>query len=135
MVLDTKCKTCGQSLYGNDAYKEIERLQNWVNDCQSGMYINCVYCGYRYGPSSGPDEVPATMADVLKEHIEICPEHPMSFMKRLLDKNLLFISTLTDLGIINLIVVPEIIKAAKKIGESNLESDMRALLVKAGIKF
>ena len=57
------------------ATTEIERLQNWVNDLQAGMYINCVYCGHRYGPD---DEVPATMADVLKEHISKCPEHPMS---------------------------------------------------------
>jgi len=42
------------------------------------MYINCVYCGHRYGPD---DEVPATMAEVLKEHIEQCPEHPMSALK------------------------------------------------------
>jgi hypothetical protein len=54
---------------------ELERYKQWVNDLQSGMYINCVYCGHRYGPA---DEVPATMADALKEHIEQCPEHPMS---------------------------------------------------------
>ena len=57
---------------------EVRRLQAWVNDLQSGMYINCVYCGHRYGPG---DEVPATMADVLKEHIEQCPQHPMSHLK------------------------------------------------------
>jgi len=55
-----------------------DRLQAWVHDLQAGMYINCVYCGHRYGPD---DEVPATMADVLKEHIEHCPKHPMSTLK------------------------------------------------------
>jgi hypothetical protein len=55
----------------------------WVNDLQSGMYINCVYCGYRYGPNS---EIPATMADVLKEHIEQCPKHPMSALKAKLEE-------------------------------------------------
>lgn len=54
---------------------EKKRLKQWVNDLQAGMYINCVYCGHRYGPNS---EVPASMADVLKEHIERCPEHPLS---------------------------------------------------------
>lgn len=54
---------------------DIDRLQQWVNDLQSGMYINCVYCGHRYGPES---EVPSTMADVLKEHIAQCPQHPLS---------------------------------------------------------
>jgi hypothetical protein len=57
---------------------ENEKLQQWINDLQSGMYINCVYCGHRYGPSS---EVPAAMADVLKAHIEQCPKHPMSALK------------------------------------------------------
>jgi hypothetical protein len=56
----------------------IEALKQWVADLQSGMYINCVYCGHRYGPDS---EVASTMADVLKEHIEQCPEHPMSHAK------------------------------------------------------
>jgi|GEM_PF-2607979 len=58
--------------------ERAEQLRQWVHDCQAGMYINCVYCGHRYGPD---DEVPATMAEVLKEHIEQCPEHPMSALK------------------------------------------------------
>jgi len=57
---------------------EIERLQRWVNKTQSGIYINCVYCGECYGPD---DEVPATMADILTRHIEQCPKHPMSALK------------------------------------------------------
>lgn len=60
-------------------HKEIERLDKWVADLQSGMYINCVYCGYRYGPK---DEVPCSMADALKQHIETCPKHPMSALKQ-----------------------------------------------------
>ena len=55
-----------------------KRLRQWVNDLQSGMYVNCVYCGHRYGPS---ENTPVSMADVLKEHIEHCPEHPMSKLK------------------------------------------------------
>jgi hypothetical protein len=61
-----------------EAVKKIARQQQWINDLQSGMYVNCVYCGHRYGPA---DEVPASMADVLKQHIEQCPEHPMSKLK------------------------------------------------------
>jgi hypothetical protein len=53
----------------------LERLVQWVQDLQSRMFVNCIYCGHRYGPSA---EVPASMADVLKEHIKVCPEHPMS---------------------------------------------------------
>lgn len=54
---------------------EVERMQLWVNDLQSGMYINCVYCGHRYGPR---EDTPSVMADVLREHIEQCPQHPLS---------------------------------------------------------
>lgn len=68
--------------YGNDQREaERARMQEWVDDLQSGMYINCVYCGHRYGPA---DEVPSTMADVLKEHIERCPDHPMSKLREAL---------------------------------------------------
>lgn len=65
------------------AHKEIKRLRKWINDLQAGCYINCVYCGHRYGPN---DEVPASMADVLKEHVEQCPEHPMSALKQEVEK-------------------------------------------------
>lgn len=58
---------------------EVERLKTWVNDLQSGMYINCVYCGHRYGPQ---DKVPCSMAEALKKHIEQCPKHPMSALKQ-----------------------------------------------------
>lgn len=52
----------------------IERLKKWIDDLQSGMYINCVYCGHRYGPQ---DKVAASMQDALKVHVSQCPEHPM----------------------------------------------------------
>jgi hypothetical protein len=58
--------------------EEIARLRNWIADLQSGMFINCVYCGHRYGPDPG---TPVAMADVLKAHIEVCPEHPASKLK------------------------------------------------------
>jgi hypothetical protein len=54
---------------------EIERLMVWVADLQSGMYVNCVYCGHRYGPC---ETTPVSMADALKRHIAECPAHPMS---------------------------------------------------------
>jgi|GEM_PF-4991588 len=57
---------------------EIERLNTWVNDLQSGMYVNCVYCGHRYGPENN---TPASMADILKAHVEQCPKHPMSALR------------------------------------------------------
>ena len=62
------------------AQQEIARLREWASDLQSDMYINCVYCGHRYGPSA---DVPASMADVLKIHIARCPEHPMSHLRAL----------------------------------------------------
>jgi hypothetical protein len=58
---------------------ERASLRRWVADLQSGMYINCVYCGHRYGPDSG---TPVAMADVLKAHIERCPEHPLARLRK-----------------------------------------------------
>jgi hypothetical protein len=66
-----------QSL-AEEAAKKIFSLKSWVDDLQSGMYINCVYCGYQYGPK---DSTPVAMSAVLKEHIEQCPEHPMRKLK------------------------------------------------------
>ena len=63
----------------NQLRERVKELRNWVNDLHAGMYINCVYCGHRYGPDA---EVPASMADVLKKHIEQCPKHPMSALKK-----------------------------------------------------
>ena len=39
------------------------------------MYVNCIYCGFRYGRK---DEVPVSHAAILKHHIINCPEHPLS---------------------------------------------------------
>lgn len=58
--------------------REIEMLQQWIDDLQSGMYINCVYCGHRYEPQDDPK---SSMREVLEKHIENCPKHPMSKLK------------------------------------------------------
>lgn len=60
------------------AEAEVERLRAWVDDLQSGMYVNCVYCGHRYGPK---ETTPVSMQDVLKAHVEQCPKHPMSQLR------------------------------------------------------
>lgn len=59
--------------------KEVTQSRTWVADLQSGMYINCVYCGHRYGPK---EDTPLSMADVLKEHIEHCEKHPMYALRK-----------------------------------------------------
>lgn len=59
--------------------KENERLKEHISDLQSGTYINCVYCGHRYGPK---ETTPSSMADILKEHIENCVEHPLYKLKK-----------------------------------------------------
>lgn len=68
-----------------DSQDEVERLRaenarltQWISDLQSGMYVNCVYCGHRYGPG---ETTPVSMADALKAHVEQCPKHPMSALK------------------------------------------------------
>ena len=58
----------------NDILEEISQLKKWIDDLQSSKYINCVYCGHRYGPDPG---TPVAMAEVLKKHIEQCPKHPL----------------------------------------------------------
>lgn len=57
---------------------EVRRHKAWVDDLQKGLYVNCVYCGHRYGPNPG---TPVAMAEVLKTHILQCPEHPMYALK------------------------------------------------------
>jgi len=70
---------CGQI----EAVAELAELKQWIKDLQSGMYVNCVYCGHRYGPK---ETTPVSMADALKEHIEQCPKHPMSALKARAEK-------------------------------------------------
>ena len=53
----------------------VSRLRAWVSDLSAGVYVNCVYCGHRYGPAQ---TTPVAMAEVLKAHVAECPEHPMS---------------------------------------------------------
>lgn len=55
--------------------QEILHLRKWVSDLQSGLYVNCVYCGMRYGRV---EDTPISMADVLKSHVEICKSHPLA---------------------------------------------------------
>ena len=60
---------------------EIARLTAWVNDLQCGLFINCVYCGHRYGPRvTTPATIPEapTMAEALTAHIAQCPKHPLA---------------------------------------------------------
>jgi len=60
-----------------DEIEELVRLRQWVADLQSGMYVNCVYCGHRYGPV---ESTPVVQANVLKAHIAQCPEHPLGVL-------------------------------------------------------
>lgn len=53
------------------------RLMRWITDLQSGMYVNCVYCGHRYGPYG---EKPAQEA--LTEHVAECEHHPLAAANR-----------------------------------------------------
>lgn len=55
--------------------RDILQYERWVSDLQSGMYINCVYCGHRYGPA---ESTPVAMSTLLTKHIEKCPKHPLS---------------------------------------------------------
>ena len=64
----------------------LDNAERWVADLQSGMFINCVYCGHRYGPKGTTaatlkESGCKTMAEALTQHIENCPSHPLSAMK------------------------------------------------------
>ncbi|MFW6056852.1 MAG: hypothetical protein ACOC9B_06050 [Chloroflexota bacterium] len=62
-----------------DVVRGVLNLKQWVNDLQSGLYINCVYCGHRYGPNDPRyEEVDQVPAEVLQTHIRQCPEHPLA---------------------------------------------------------
>ena len=73
----------GPYVLAAEADAEIDRLMQWVSDLQSGMYVNCVYCGHRYGPG---ETTPVSMADALRAHVEACPKHPMSALKAECDR-------------------------------------------------
>jgi len=70
----------------------IDQREKWIADLKSGMYINCVYCGHRYGRA---DVLPASKAEILKRHIAECPEHPMS---SLLEASRAFIRAMESAG-------------------------------------
>ena len=71
----------------NDALEaltaENQQLEAWIDDLQSGMWINCVYCGHRYGPM---DEVTVPMRKQLEQHINSCPKHPLSAAKKEIER-------------------------------------------------
>ena len=77
---------------------EVRQLKAWVSDLQAGCYINCVYCGHRYGPDS---EVSSSMANVLKEHVEKCPQHPLSKSKELVDEAETLFREVQEIGYMN----------------------------------
>lgn len=65
---------------------ENERLEHWVDDLQDGGWVNCVYCGQRYGERDEQLQVHQTMREALAEHVESCPKHPMAKLKAERDK-------------------------------------------------
>lgn len=76
MTFDEMCAAVDAATQGvKERDAEITRLKAWIADLQNGMYVNCVYCGHRYGPG---DEVPVAFADALKQHIAVCEKHPMA---------------------------------------------------------
>jgi len=76
--------------------KEIESLKKWISDLQSGLYINCVYCGHRYPPGT-----PDVRDKVLYEHIKECPKHPLSKVRKLLHDTWIMIENATKIDFSN----------------------------------
>ena len=63
---------------------ELTKAERWISDLQAGCYINCVYCGHRYGPDPG---TPVAMAQVLFKHIKVCPKHPLEAALKEINKD------------------------------------------------
>ncbi len=59
--------------------EDNQRLRKWTDDLQSGMYINCAYCGHRYEKQNS---IFPTMQEILTNHIENCRYHPMFKLKK-----------------------------------------------------
>lgn len=53
----------------------LDKLEQWIDDLSSHMYINCVYCGHRFCKQSESGQHPVKK---LTEHMEHCSKHPMS---------------------------------------------------------
>jgi len=56
-----------------DLQDEVSTLMQWVGDLQTGLYVNCIYCGHRY-----PPETPDVRDQALYNHIKECQHHPLS---------------------------------------------------------
>lgn len=59
--------------------EKLAQMEQWIDDLQSGLYVNCVYCGYNFGQKDAVDE---SMRTSLQNHMETCPKHPMSILKQ-----------------------------------------------------
>ena len=75
------CTWCEKELLAK-LREDNKVLRKWVDDLQSGMFINCVYCGFSYGANT-ESALPA--AEILKQHVENCPKHPMFKLKKKYD--------------------------------------------------
>ena len=53
---------------------EIMRLNKFCDDLQEKIYVNCAYCGHRYGPRHTTKRA---MTDLIKDHIRQCKRHPL----------------------------------------------------------
>lgn len=130
---DRDLETCARRIYHGhaDALRESARLRTWVNELHAGMTVNCVYCGHNYGPSK---DTPVAMADVLKAHIEVCPEHPMSKLKAELDEYRSgFLASKTARGQLaeaNRAGMEELVNLRKKVDSLELAADVIASLAK-----
>lgn len=95
--------------------QESVHMHEWVSDLQSEMYVNCVYCGHRYGPRG---ETPVAMADILSAHVEKCPKHPMSALKSELS------AAKDQIDVLKVTVARLEVENARLGGENSVQGDM-----------
>lgn len=51
------------------AEASVARLRQWVEDLQGDCWVNCIYCGWRFGPMK---ELPFSTREVFTGHLKKC---------------------------------------------------------------
>jgi hypothetical protein len=82
VVKELRLTTSAREKTVTELEQELERKRKWIEDLQNKGFVNCVYCGCRFGPAETTAPV---LSDVLKRHMEECSKHPMSDLKKRLD--------------------------------------------------
>lgn len=71
-AVSTECERISARL--NEANQTVAAQRRWIEDLQSGQWVNCVFCGHRYIPREASPTDPTAL---LRSHIASCAKHPL----------------------------------------------------------